>query len=198
MDTIVNTNLDSIYWDNRYLEQQTGWDIGYPSTPLKEYFDQLKDKSNSILIPGCGNAYEAAYLLEQGFTNVTLVDISPVVTAKVAEQLHQYLHQQLTIITGDFFQLKGNYDLVVEQTFFCAIDPAIRPLYVKKVKELLAPKGKMVGVLFNRDFPGGPPFGGSKEEYELLFKAEFSNVKIEPCYNSIKPRQGSELFISIQ
>ena len=44
------------YWTKRYQEESTGWDIGYPSTPLKEYIDQLEDKSISILIPGAGNA----------------------------------------------------------------------------------------------------------------------------------------------
>ena len=58
------------------MSQTAGWDIGYPSTPLKEYIDQLKDKSITILIPGCGNAYEAAYLFERGFKQVTLVDLS--------------------------------------------------------------------------------------------------------------------------
>jgi len=30
------------YWTQRYQEDNTGWDIGHPSTPLKEYIDQLK------------------------------------------------------------------------------------------------------------------------------------------------------------
>ncbi|MFS4468005.1 hypothetical protein [Maribacter sp. 2210JD10-5] len=45
------------YWTKRYHEEETGWDIGYPSTPLKAYIDQLEDKMISILIPGAGNAY---------------------------------------------------------------------------------------------------------------------------------------------
>ena len=50
------------YWTNRYSKAKTGWDIGYPSTPLKTYFDQLENKDLRILIPGAGNAYEAEYL----------------------------------------------------------------------------------------------------------------------------------------
>jgi len=55
-----------------------GWDIGYPSTPIKEYADQLTDKSIQILIPGAGNAYEAEYLWKQGFSNVHILDISEI------------------------------------------------------------------------------------------------------------------------
>jgi hypothetical protein len=47
------------------------------SPPIKAYIDTLKNKDIAILIPGCGNTYEAAYLLlEQGFTNVTVIDIA--------------------------------------------------------------------------------------------------------------------------
>ena len=51
--------LDRAYWNNRYKEKRTGWDIGYASTPLVKYFKRLTDKVTRILIPGCGNAYEA-------------------------------------------------------------------------------------------------------------------------------------------
>lgn len=187
--------LDAQYWNERYQNCATGWDIGTVSTPLKEYIDQLDSKELRILIPGCGNAYEAAYLLEKGFTNITLIDIAPVLTKKLADQFPAYINKSLHIITGDFFQLQGHYDLILEQTFFCALDPALRENYVLKMKELLAPKGKLVGVLFNRDFSGGPPFGGSIAEYKKLFSGYFESVYLEPCYNSIAPRKDAEAFV---
>ncbi|EIM73093.1 Thiopurine S-methyltransferase (TPMT) [Nitritalea halalkaliphila LW7] len=64
-----------------------------------------------------------------------------------------------------------------------------------KMKELLAPGGQLVGVLFNRYFEKeGPPFGGEAEEYEKLFSPHFGRFVQESCYNSIGPRAGSELF----
>jgi hypothetical protein len=60
-------SLDAEFWEQRYRSNQTGWDIGASSTPLKAYIESLKDKSLSILIPGCGNAYEAECLIELGF-----------------------------------------------------------------------------------------------------------------------------------
>jgi SAM-dependent methyltransferase len=188
-----HTTLDADYWSNRYQQQQTGWDIGYGSTPLVEYLQSLKDKSISILIPGCGNAYEAEWLLQHGFTNVTVLDISPVLTAALEER---FKGQPIKILTGDFFEHKGQYDLILEQTFFCALDPSLRSKYVEQMHQLLKPEGKLVGVLFNREFEGGPPFGGSKEEYETLFSQYLRIKKMELCYNSIPPRKGSELFFS--
>lgn len=69
--------LDQEYWNKQYTSNTTGWDLGKVSPPIKEYIDTLEDKNTSILIPGCGNTYEAEYLLEKGFTNVTVIDIAP-------------------------------------------------------------------------------------------------------------------------
>lgn len=190
-----STTLNADYWSNRYQKNDTGWDIGYGSTPLVEYLQTITDKQLAVLIPGCGNAYEAEWLLQNAFTNVTVLDISPVLTAALKER---FKNQPINIITGNFFEHKGQYDLILEQTFFCAIDPALRSSYVTKMHELLKHDGKLVGVLFNRSFEGGPPFGGSKEEYELLFSKHLHIKKMELCYNSIPPRQGAELFFSAE
>ena len=184
-------HLDQAFWNQLYLQKETRWDIGYPSTPLKEYIDQLKGREQRILIPGCGNAYEAAYLINAGFTNVCLLDIA----SEVVEKLQQkWADKAVKIICQDFFEHQGTYDLIFEQTFFCALDPSLRPAYVKKMHDLLAPGGKLVGVLFNRSFDGGPPFGGDKEEYMDLFSTWFPELKMELCYNSIPPRRDTELF----
>lgn len=191
----MNKKLDKDYWNERYLTNQTGWDIGGASTPLREYIDQLDNKDLKILIPGCGNAYEAAYLLEHGFRNVTLVDISELVVADVTKRYSSYKGKGLTILCDDFFKLSGQYDLVLEQTFFCALDPSDRKRYVEKMASLIRPGGKLVGLLFNRAFEGGPPFGGSVDEYKLLFSGVFRLRVMEPCFNSIKAREGSEVFM---
>ena len=62
-------SLDSNAWNQRYISNNTGWDIGYVSTPIKEYIDQITNKNIKILIPGCGNAHEAEYLFKNGFKN---------------------------------------------------------------------------------------------------------------------------------
>jgi SAM-dependent methyltransferase len=193
----MNRELNEEYWNNRYLQQQIGWDIGSVAPALKEYIDQLINKNISILIPGCGNAYEAAYLLQQGFKNVTLVDIAPAATAAVEDKLSTYINNGLQIITGDFFDLKTTYDLILEQTFFCALDPSLRKAYVEKMGSLLNPDGKLVGLLFNRHFEGGPPFGGSKLEYEELFTPKFNIQMMDTAHNSIQPRAGTELFVKM-
>lgn len=101
-----------------------------------------------------------------------------------------------TIITNsETPTFENTIDLIVEQTFFCALEPALRKKYVQKTHTLLKEKGKLIGLLFQ--FPlttKGPPFGGSKTEYENLFKNDFSIKILETAHNSIKPRQNNELF----
>ena len=186
------------YWDMRYQLGETHWDIGAVSTPLKTYFEQLNKKNISILIPGCGNAYEASWLLKNGFSNITILDISPLLTEKLKKSFAGETDKATHIVTGDFFRHSGQYELIVEQTFFCALDPDLRGEYVKKMHSLLMPGGKLAGVLFNRSFAGGPPYGGSKQEYEQLFSPYFTIRTLSICTNSIKPREGTELFFILQ
>ena len=161
---------------------------------MKAYIDQLTDKNISILIPGCGSGYEAEYLVKQGFQNITVVDFAPLAVEKMKINLADY--QQINIICQDFFAPTGKYDLILEQTFFCALNPSLRTKYIQKMSELLTTKGKLVGLLFNIQFPNNPPFGGSRDEYLDLFSNTFKINILEPCYNSVKPRQGSEIFFN--
>ena len=63
--------------------------------------------------------------------------------------------------------------------------------------DLLNENGKIIGVMFNKDFGNPfPPFGGNIEEYKSLFNEKFEIKKLENCYNSIKPRQNTEVFIN--
>ena len=188
--------IDANYWEAQYQSKSIGWDLGEVSPPIKEYIDTLENKNCSILIPGCGNTYEAEYLLEKGFTNVTVIDIAPSLVAALKEKFKNNLN--ITIVLGDFFEHQGKYDLIIEQTFFCALPPALRQKYVYKMHELLAEEGILAGLLFNRSFEQSPPFGGSKAEYEALFSAAFDFVKMEACLNSAAPRLNSELFIELK
>ncbi len=186
--------LDESFWTEKYINGYTGWDIGYVSTPLKEYIDQLSDKNLKILIPGGGNSYEAEYLFHKGFKNIFVIDISPIPLENLAKRVPFFPKENL--LHQDFFTLEETYDLILEQTFFCAQDPQLRPQYVSKMYDLLKPNGKLVGVLFNIPLNDDkPPFGGNQAEYQSLFSEKFKIETMETAYNSIPQRTGNELFI---
>lgn len=185
--------LNSNYWENRYKNSETSWDVGKITKPLKEYIDQIKDKSIKILIPGGGNSYEFEYLLNNGFENTFVLDFAQSPLDTIRRRIPNCNPEQL--IKSDFFDHLNHYDLIIEQTFFCALDPSLRLKYVQKMKSLLNPNGKLIGLLFQ--FPltdVGPPFGGSVKEYLSLFEKDFEIKILETANNSIKPRKGNELF----
>ncbi|MBC2845925.1 methyltransferase domain-containing protein [Winogradskyella flava] len=193
MDFMKKSKLNKSYWEQRYETYQIGWDIGYPSTPLKIYVDQIEDKSLKILIPGAGNSYEVEYLWNKGFKNVYALDIAKQPLEHLSHRIPNLPTTQL--LHMDFFNLNAQFDLIMEQTFFCALDPILRPNYVEKMYQLLRPQGKLVGLLFN--FPlteNEPPFGGSLTEYKSLFKKRFRIKTFDESINSIEPRKGKELF----
>lgn len=191
-----NNILTSEYWDSRYEDNTHKWDIGSSSTPIVNYINQLKDKSIRILIPGCGNAYEAKYLFNLGFKNVYILDYAKIPLLNFSKNCPSFPKNQLLNI--DFFKHNDKYDLIIEQTFFCALSPSMRENYVKHISNLLKPKGKLVGLLFNsQSNTTEPPFGGDKEEYENLFSSYFKINSMENCYNSIEPRMGKELFFNL-
>jgi len=185
--------FNKAYWDNRYKENKTGWNIGYASPPIKEYIEQLNDKSASLLIPGAGNSFEAEFLWDQGFSNTYVLDIAKQPLENLKDRVKSFPKEQL--LHQDFFELNRTIDFIIEQTFFCALNPDLRKRYVEKMHQLLKPNGKLVGLLF--DFPlteSGPPFGGSIEEYKSIFSNFFRIKTLERATNSIKERQGKELF----
>ena len=184
------------YWTQRYQQGTTGWDVGEITWPLRAYIDQLTNKNTKILIPGSGNAYEAAYLYQRGFSNTYILDISAY-PLRVFRQQHPDFPSQ-HVLHQDFFAHQAHYDLILEQTFFCALPPAYRPTYAQKMHELLNDGGRVAGVLFDDPlYQDHPPYGGNREEYLAYFAPYFRIETFESCYNSIPPRQGRELFIRL-
>lgn len=191
------TTLNKTYWEQRYHDQNTGWDIGEASEPLKTYINRIENKLIKILIPGCGNAYEFDYLKQNGFNDVYVLDVAKNLVDSLKNKNPEI--DENYFINEDFFEHSTQYDLILEQTFFCALDPKLRPKYAKKMFELLSTNGLLVGVLFNVDFGNDfPPFGGNKAEYLTYFEPYFNIITMESCYNSIEPRKNKELFIILK
>ena len=190
-------NLSEDFWNDRYIAKDTGWDLGEISLPLKSYFDQITNKDLKILIPGGGNSYEAEYLHNLGFKNVYVVELSKTALTKFKRRAPSLPATHL--IHKNFFDLEMSFDLIIEQTFFCAIDPKLRPNYTSKASQLLKKEGELVGLLFDDIFgTDKPPFGGTKTEYLGYFQPYFNILLMEHAYNSHPKRIGRELFLKAQ
>lgn len=193
----MDLELDRDYWENRYIENTSKWDLGMISPPIKNYVDSLKNKNLKILIPGGGNSWEAEYMYHRGFTNIYVIDIAPSPLNNLKNRVPDFPKDHLLL--ADFFTLEQNFDLVLEQTFFCAINPVLRKDYVTKVFDLLNSDGKIAGLLFDAELnTNQPPFGGNKQEYQQLFQPYFDILQMDITSKSIESRVGRELFFEMK
>ena len=138
MQTVSNA-FDAAYWQARYATPgRTGWDAGRTTPPLRAYFDQLLvAQQPRILIPGAGRAHEAEYLHRLGFCHVVVADLAPEPLAELAARVPDFPKENLWL--ADFFALPPTeqFDLLIEQTFFCAINPSLRPASAQQCAALL-------------------------------------------------------------
>ncbi|MVN78552.1 methyltransferase domain-containing protein [Hymenobacter sp. HMF4947] len=198
----VSSAFDAAYWQGRYATAgRDTWSVGRITPPLQAYLDQLGvGPQPRILIPGAGRGYEAEYLHQRGFRHVMVADFAPEPLAELADRVPGFPPENLW--QADFFQLAPTepFDLLIEQTFFCALPPALRPAYAQQCAALLRPGGKLAGLLFDTPFAGAtePPFGGSREEYRAYFEPYFAFIHFDTAYNSLPARAGRELFICLQ
>ena len=97
----MKQEFNADYWQNRYQLGQTGWDVGAITTPLRDYFDQMPNTGQRILVPGCGNAYEAEYLYHKGFVHTYVADVAEAPLQLFSERVPDFPKDQLLI--QDFF-----------------------------------------------------------------------------------------------
>ncbi|MBT5764511.1 MAG: thiopurine S-methyltransferase, partial [Nitrospina sp.] len=86
----------------------------------------------------------------------------------------------------------GIYDLVLEQTFFCAISPRQRQDYVLNVSRILKPGGMLVGLFYHTDEQGGPPYNTTREDIERHFSKNFEIQELDKTSLSAEQRKGKE------
>ena len=192
---------NSQFWEGIYLEEDTGWDLG-GATPI---FDSMADSISpgKVCIIGCGRGYDAIMFAQKGF-EVTAIDFAPSAINAVKD-LARKAKLAVNTIENDIFTLPpvyaNTYDFIIEQTCFCAINPARRSEYETVVNQLLKPGGKLIGLWFPLDKlieDGGPPWGTTIEEVKSIFKDGWKIEKEEFLDLSIGPRKRREKLIVFQ
>lgn len=201
---------EQAFWENRYQEANTPWDLGDASPYFRNFLDHRPGwfEPGKIVVPGCGLGHDAALFAEHGF-NVYGVDFSETAVA-FAQKRYGHFCQFRQV---DFFDLQMSqevlgthqFDYVLEHTCFCAIDPSRRVNYRDSVLRLLRPKGYFLGVFWEHDEPDGPPYSVSMEVLMQIFTSEngFAAVPLPEaavsCLQDQKnDRNGSERLLCFQ
>lgn len=188
---------DSRWWTRIYHEEKTpGWDLGAPAEALKDMLPRLKLPKSRVLVPGCGEGHDAALFARDGHL-VTAVDFSE--EALQRAKSHYGHLSNLEFRQADLFEMgsefDGQFDVIFEHTFYCAIPPRRRQELVANWTRWLSPGGHLMGVFFAMDKPVGPPYGGSEWELRRRLQKSYRFLFWGRWRQSLPRRQGKELFI---
>ena len=81
---------------------------------------------------------------------------------------------------------------MLEHTFFCAISPTKRREYVETAKRILKPGGYLIGLFYETNEDGGPPFNTRHEDIEKLFSDSFIIESLSKTSHSAEQRRDKE------
>jgi len=194
-----NDVSSSKFWDECYINNTIGWDIGSITPVFEDWCNKLQQKY-SILVPGAGNGYDPLYFASKGH-DVTAVDFSKEATNNIKAYAKKN-QIDINIINEDIFKLDINlfnkFDYVIEYTCFCAIDRDQRLDYIKMMSDLLKKNGELIGLflpVLKDEKDGGPPYSINIKEVISQFSDYFDVLKSIKHPLSIKPRLGNEQYI---
>lgn len=180
------------FWETRYRDQVMPWDAGRVPLALRDFLPRLQPRAR-ILVPGCGSAYEARCLAENGM-DVLAIDFS---LAAVETARKQLLHFPDLVQEADFFDFDYGeaYDVVYERAFLCALPAKMWESYGRRMAELIKPGGLLAGFYFFDDSPRGPPFGITMERLSALLSPDFRLQRDDPVSDSIPVFQDKERWL---
>ena len=177
------------FWDVRYAAGKTPWDFHGVPAALKAFLKT--SQAGSVLIPGCGAAYEVRAFHEARW-KVTGIDFSPFALERARSELGALASH---VVQGGFFThdfSSRRFDVIYERTFLCALPPVLWPDYVNRMTQLLRPGGKLIGIFLYGDQAEPPPYHLSPEKAHELFKGNFSLVKTSLVSDSLPLFAGNE------
>ncbi len=184
------------FWSQRYQEGSTSWDLRSPAPALRDFLPKLKVPRSRILVMGAGSGHDAALLAQAGHL-VTAVDFAPEAIAMSRQQFAGVAN--LEFVEADCFALdreyEGNFDIVFEHTFFCAITPEQRRDLIKIWARVLAPGGQLLAIFFVHPLRNGPPFGVSEWEVRAYLQGAFRVLNWQRIRSSVPSRLGNELWV---
>ena len=186
------------FWEDLYISGDVTWDLG-GATPIFEEIS--KDISpGKICIIGCGKGHDAVMFAKKNF-EVTAIDFAPSAISSLKKRAKD-AKVNIEAINSNIFNLSNDYydqfDYVIEQTCFCAINPNMRNNYEELVSNLLVKGGLLIGLWFPLDkdiSEGGPAWGTSTNEVKSLFSTRWEVEREEFSSLSVKPRKDREKLI---
>ncbi len=175
------------FWKKIYAAGDAGWDLGGPC-PVFEHLlrSDLAPPRGRVAFPGCGTGHDVRLFLAAGYDAVGF-DFAIEPKGIPFEHL-------------DVFELgerhPAAFDVVVEYTCYCAIDPARRSEYAGALRAALKAGGRLIALLYPMEpRPDGPPFGIDEAEIDTVLGAGLELLHVETPASSVESRRGRERLV---
>jgi len=190
------------FWDERFEADVTPWDAGGPPPAFARFVASGRVPTGaSVLIPGCGRAWEVDVLDRAGY-RVLAIDFSPAAIARAGARLGARAGRLLRL--ADFFALDAPpFDWIYERTFLPALVPELWPAWAGRVAQLTAPQSLLAGLFFidpavQPPSRRGPPFAIRRDELDALLTAHFECIQDEavPAGESVPVLAGRERWLT--
>ncbi|MCG7399390.1 methyltransferase domain-containing protein [Caballeronia zhejiangensis] len=180
------------FWDERFGQHFTPWDQAGVPEMFKSFV--ASRSAQSVLIPGCGSAYEALHLAERGWP-VRAIDFSPAAVEAARAQLGAHAG---VVEEADFFAYVPPFspEWIYERAFLCALPKTRWQDYASRMAALLAPGALLAGFFFIGATPKGPPFGIERAELDALLSPHFELIEDREVSNSIPVFAGRERWMT--
>jgi SAM-dependent methyltransferase len=191
-------------WEQRYREGRTAWDLGGPPPVLVRTIGRAQVDAGpwrlppgaAVLVPGSGFGHDALAWARAGF-RVTALDVAPSAVRGLADRAAR-TGLPVDVRLADFLDLsadlRGQFDVVWEQTCLCALDPGRRAAYVRSAAAALRPGGLYLGLFWNHGQAGGPPYDLAPETVRALFGPAFEEAALETVPDSPPGRSNEFTF----
>lgn len=158
-------------------------------SPLEDVASKQRKRA---LVPGCGRGYDVLLLASLGYDCYGL-DASQTAIDAAAKHRNESQNDdryspydskvgsgESKFLVRDFFKDDfleqtngGQFDVIFDYTFLCALPPEMRPSWAKRMSELLASDGHLICLEWPLGKPptdGGPPHGLTSNLYTQLFR----------------------------
>ncbi|KAJ5454558.1 uncharacterized protein N7458_005514 [Penicillium daleae] len=183
---------DNLPWDrgfpNPALEDALVQRAGTIGGPLAQDA-QGQSYRRKALVPGCGRGVDVLLLASFGYDAYGLEYSATAVELCKKEETENHSWYRVrdekigkgkvTFLQGDFFDdawletigvPRNGFDVIYDYTFFCALNPELRPKWALRHTELLAPSpaGNLICLEFPRHkdpLAPGPPYPSPSEAY---------------------------------
>lgn len=199
----MNSTKRKKHWENIFSTKDTtkvSWYQPSPETSLEIISELNPAKNAKIIEVGCGDSFIADFLLDEGFCDISLLDISEKAIDIVKNRLFDF-NEKLHFVATDITEFKTGEKFTIwhdRAVFHFLIDDSDIAKYLDKVSNYIEKDGYLIISTFSENGPemcsGLQVRQYNEDQITLVFNSSFNKIR---CFtqNHKTPSGGMQNFI---